>query len=85
MVAKQSYFDAKMDHSDESSSDSESEPTVKPPEDWAATFMGLKIKFASVTLHNDDPVRPLPVGRFYNWYVNKFENLYACMLQNISP
>ena len=85
-AAKQSFSDSKMNHDDTSSSDSESdEPMVKPPEDWAATFMCVKIKFGSVTLHNDDPVRPLPVGRFYNQYSHKFDNLYARMLENMSP
>ena len=37
------------------------------PKDWACTWAVYKLEYGPVTLHNDDPQRPLPFRRYWDY------------------
>lgn len=51
----------------------------------AFTYLAVRIRFGAVTLRNNSPGKPLPVGRFYNWSKGAFDNIYTIMLKYMVP
>ena len=58
---------------------------AEPSNRWAATYAVFKVSFGSVTLHNNDPNRPIPVGRKWNAQYRFMENIYASNLKTLVP